>query len=185
MRERVLEREQVVPTPIERAFDFYSDAGNLERITPPWLRFRMVTPAPIEMREGALLEYRLVLHGIPVRWRTRIESWEPPVRFVDAQLRGPYALWHHTHEFEPDGSGGTIMPLIGGDDERLGPSDPRVIAEYVSRPPTPPVPQIIAQDDGYQDNDFYGALATINADLGKPDDAATTALFAFLEKALN
>jgi iron complex outermembrane receptor protein len=64
------------------------------------------------------------------------------------------------------GSGGTIMPLIGGDDERLGPSDPRVIAEYVSRPPTPPVPQIIAQDDGYQDNDFYGALATLNSDLG-------------------
>ena len=64
------------------------------------------------------------------------------------------------------GSGGTIMPLIGGDDERLGPSDPRVIDEYLARPPTPPVPQIIAQDDGYQDNDFYGALATINADLG-------------------
>jgi ligand-binding SRPBCC domain-containing protein len=112
VRERVLEREQVVSTPIERAFDFYSDAGNLERITPPWLRFRMVTPAPIEMREGALLEYRLVLHGIPVGWRTRIESWEPPHRFVDRQLKGPYALWHHTHELEAHTEGTLVRDRV-------------------------------------------------------------------------
>ncbi len=69
----------------------------------------MVTPAPIEMRRGALIEYRLKLHGLPIRWRTRITAWEPPRRFVDEQVRGPYALWHHTHEFERAPGGGTVM----------------------------------------------------------------------------
>src|SRR4030095_2276831 len=85
------------------------DAGNLEAITPGWLGFRIVTPRPIDMRVGALIEYRLRLHGVPVAWLTRIEEWEPGVRFVDQQLSGPYRLWHHTHEFEPDGAGGTLM----------------------------------------------------------------------------
>jgi ligand-binding SRPBCC domain-containing protein len=101
--EYVLVRRQRLDLPLERVFDFYSQARNLEAITPPWLGFRVLTPEPIEMREGTLIEYRLRLHGLPVRWRTRIELWEPPVRFVDAQLRGPYALWHHTHTFEADG----------------------------------------------------------------------------------
>jgi ligand-binding SRPBCC domain-containing protein len=81
-------RRQRLELPIERAFEFYAQARNLEAITPPWLGFRVTTPGSIEMREGALIEYRLALHRIPVRWRTRIEAWEPPVRFVDAQLRG-------------------------------------------------------------------------------------------------
>ena len=105
----VLRREQRLPGPPEEVFPFFADAGNLEAITPAWLGFRIVTPRPIDMRAGALIEYRLRLHGVPVSWLTRIESWEPPVRFVDAQLRGPYALWHHTHEFEADGDGGTLM----------------------------------------------------------------------------
>jgi ligand-binding SRPBCC domain-containing protein len=105
----VLRREQRLPGPPGSVFPFFADAGNLEAITPAWLGFRIVTPRPIDMREGALIEYRLRLHGVPVSWLTRIEAWEPPGRFVDAQLRGPYALWHHTHEFEPDGDGGTIM----------------------------------------------------------------------------
>ncbi len=109
MREELLEREQVVAVPLERAFAFYADARNLERITPAWLRFRVTTPEPIEMREGALLSYRLVLHRIPVRWRTRIETWEPPDRFVDRQLKGPYALWHHTHELEARGERETVV----------------------------------------------------------------------------
>ena len=97
MDEQVLERTQELPVGIDRAFELFADAHNLEAITPPLLRFRVITPRPIEMREGTLLEYRLRLHGVPVRWRTRIESWDPPHGFVDAQLSGPYALWEHTH----------------------------------------------------------------------------------------
>ena len=90
-------------------FPFFADAGNLEAITPPALRFHIVTPRPIEMSVGTIIEYRLHLRRIPIRWLTRIEEWEPGVRFVDMQLSGPYRLWHHTHEFEPDGDGGTVM----------------------------------------------------------------------------
>jgi ligand-binding SRPBCC domain-containing protein len=105
----VLRREQRLPAPPDAVFAFFSDAGNLEAITPPWLRFEVVTPRPIAMRAGALIEYRLVLHRLPIAWLTRIEEWEPAVRFVDMQLTGPYRLWHHTHEFRPDGAGGTVM----------------------------------------------------------------------------
>ena len=86
-------------------FAFFADAHNLEAITPPLLGFSVVTPPPIEMRAGTLIEYRLRLHGVPLRWLTRIDEWTPGVRFVDSQLAGPYGLWHHTHEFEPDGDG--------------------------------------------------------------------------------
>jgi len=105
----VLRREQRLPGPPEDVFGFFADAGNLEAITPDWLAFRIVTPRPIAMRVGALIQYRLRLHGLPVSWLTRIEEWEPGVRFVDMQLIGPYKLWHHTHEFEPSGSGETLM----------------------------------------------------------------------------
>ncbi len=104
-----LRREQRLPGTPDDVFPFFADAGNLEAITPPWLAFRVVTPTPIEMRAGTLIEYRLKLHGVPVRWRTRIAVWDPPRRFVDVQIDGPYRLWHHTHDFEPDGRGGTIM----------------------------------------------------------------------------
>jgi len=105
----VLRCEQRLPGPPGEVFPFFADAGNLEAITPDWLAFRIVTPRPIEMRRGALIEYRLRLHCLPVSWLTRIEEWEPGARFVDMQLTGPYKLWHHTHEFEPDGAGGTLM----------------------------------------------------------------------------
>jgi ligand-binding SRPBCC domain-containing protein len=105
----LLERQQRIERPLEHVFAFYGDARNLERITPPWLGFEVTTPGPIEMGVGALIEYRLRLHRVPVRWRTRIEAWEPPRRFVDAQVKGPYSLWEHTHEFEEDGSGATII----------------------------------------------------------------------------
>ena len=109
MRVNVLEREQRLPCAPGAAFAFFGDAFNLEAITPPWLLFRIVTPRPIEMRPGALIEYRLRLRGLPVRWLTQIDEWDPGRRFVDTQLRGPYRLWHHTHSFEPDGAGGTLM----------------------------------------------------------------------------
>ena len=105
----VLSTEQRLPGTPEQVFPFFADAHNLEAITPPWLAFRVTTPVPIEMRAGALIEYRLRLHGIRIAWLTRIEEWLPGVRFVDQQLSGPYRLWHHTHEFEPDGQGGTVM----------------------------------------------------------------------------
>ena len=105
----VLRREQRLPGTPEEVFPFFADAGNLEAITPPLLRFHIVSPPPIEMRVGTVIEYRLRLHGLRVAWLTRIEEWEPGVRFVDVQLSGPYRLWHHAHEFAPDGAGGTLM----------------------------------------------------------------------------
>lgn len=108
-RIHILERRQRIERPIEEVFAFYGDARNLERITPPWLGFEVTTPGPIEMGAGSLIEYRLRLHRVPVRWRTRIETWEPPRRFVDAQIKGPYSLWEHTHEFEQDGPGATVI----------------------------------------------------------------------------
>jgi len=105
----LLERQQRIERPIEEVFGFYGDARNLERITPAWLGFEVTTPGPIEMGVGARIEYRLRLHRVPVRWRTRIEAWEPPHRFVDVQVKGPYSLWEHTHTFEEDGPGATAI----------------------------------------------------------------------------
>ena len=104
-----LRREQTLPGSPEDVFPFFADAGNLEAITPPELKFDIVTPRPIEMGEGTLIEYRLKLRGLPISWLTRIEVWEPGVRFVDQQMRGPYTLWHHTHEFEATADGSTLM----------------------------------------------------------------------------
>lgn len=104
----VLNTDVTLPLPIEEVFAFFARAENLEAITPPELRFRIVSPTPIDVREGALIDYRLSLFGISFGWRTRICSWDPPNRFVDEQLRGPYREWHHTHYFETV-PGGTRM----------------------------------------------------------------------------
>jgi ligand-binding SRPBCC domain-containing protein len=112
VNDQILEREQRIELSLEETFDLFADAFNLERITPPWLNFHVITPRPIEMREGTLLDYKLRLHAIPVTWRTRITEWSPPHRFVDEQLSGPYALWHHTHTFEPDGDATVIRDRV-------------------------------------------------------------------------
>lgn len=104
MRIHALERRQRVAGNPAEVFRFFADAYNLERITPPWLRFR-VRSQPLEMGAGAEIRYTLRLHGVPIRWVSRIDVWEPPYRFVDVQIHGPYRLWHHTHSLEPDGEG--------------------------------------------------------------------------------
>jgi ligand-binding SRPBCC domain-containing protein len=108
-RVHVLARSQRLAVSIERAFDFYAQARNLEAITPPWLGFRVTTTGAIDMRAGTLIDYRLKLHGVSVRWRTRIERWNPPGSFVDVQVRGPYALWQHTHTLQPDGEAAVVV----------------------------------------------------------------------------
>jgi ligand-binding SRPBCC domain-containing protein len=110
MRIFTLEREQLLPARPDEVFPFFADARNLEAITPPLLRFEVVTPGEIPMRVGTLIQYRLTLRGVGVNWLTSIQEWDPPWRFVDVQVRGPYALWHHTHEFAAVADGGaTIM----------------------------------------------------------------------------
>lgn len=112
LRTHRLEREQLLPGTPAEVFPFFADARNLEALTPPFLGFRILTPLPIEMREGALIDYALSLFGIPVRWKTRISVWEPDVQFVDEQLSGPYALWRHTHSFERRGNGTLMRDLV-------------------------------------------------------------------------
>jgi ligand-binding SRPBCC domain-containing protein len=106
----VLRREQRLAAPPSAVFPFFADPRNLEAITPPLLRFRLLTPDPISMGVGTFLQYALRVHGVPVRWDTLIQEWDPPHRFVDVQVRGPYRLWHHTHSLlAVDGGAATLM----------------------------------------------------------------------------
>ncbi len=105
----VLQRQQRIHRPRQEVFAFFADALNLEALTPPLLRFEVVTPGPIAMATGTRIEYRLRLHGLRLGWLTEIREWSPPDRFVDTQLRGPYRLWHHTHDFEALPAGATLM----------------------------------------------------------------------------
>jgi ligand-binding SRPBCC domain-containing protein len=107
-----LEREQLVGTRVHEVFAFFSEARNLERITPSWLRFELLTPGAIAMRPGTLIDYRLRLHGLPLRWTSRIEEWEAGRGFVDRQVRGPYRLWHHRHEFVPCGRATVVRDRV-------------------------------------------------------------------------
>jgi ligand-binding SRPBCC domain-containing protein len=143
---RVCERSVWVPAPLDEVFDFFSDANNLERLTPPFLQFKVLTPGPIVMKPGALIDYKLKLRGIPIRWRTEICDWQPGKNFIDKQLKGPYRQWIHTHIFETK-DGGTrvsdrveyaipgglleplIFPLVRRDVEGIFDYRSKVIAE--------------------------------------------------------
>ena len=107
-----LDTSHWLPRPPEEVFHFYADAFNLERLTPPWLRFQVNTPPPIVMLAGVEIDYRLRLKGVPLSWRSRITAWEPPFRFVDEQVRGPYRRWVHEHTFTPRDGGTLVRDLV-------------------------------------------------------------------------
>jgi ligand-binding SRPBCC domain-containing protein len=126
------EQVQFIPRPRSEVFRFFADAANLERITPSFLHFRILSELPIEMKAGALIDYRLSLYGLPVYWRTRIETFQPEVCFSDIQLKGPYRRWHHVHEFlERDG--GTEMHDRVSYELPLGPLGALARALFVRR----------------------------------------------------
>lgn len=104
----ILEKETVIPRPLEEVFDFFSKAENLNRITPADLHFRFLSPLPVKIKKGTTIDYRIRISGIPFRWRTLISEWEPPYRFTDEQIRGPYRMWIHQHTFTAV-EGGTLM----------------------------------------------------------------------------
>jgi ligand-binding SRPBCC domain-containing protein len=125
-----LQRRVELNAPLEDVFRFFSRAENLEEITPPWLHFRILTPPPILMEEGAAIDYTLRLYGIPVLWKTRIADWEPPRSFRDIQIKGPYEIWEHRHLFEPTEQG-TLMTDIVDYAPPGGPLSPFVNALFV------------------------------------------------------
>src|SRR5690349_360933 len=109
---QTLHSETIVPADLGRAFTFFSDARNLERMTPPWLNFKITTTTPVIMAEGTLIDYRITLYGAPIPWRTRIDVWEPGVRFVDRQIAGPYLWWRHEHLFQPADGGTRVIDRV-------------------------------------------------------------------------
>jgi ligand-binding SRPBCC domain-containing protein len=104
--------EQRVPRPIHEVFDFFSHAENLESLTPPWLHFRILGVNPSPVRKGTLIRYALRWYVFPIHWTTEIVEWDPPHRFVDVQLKGPYKLWHHEHRFVAEGNATLIRDEV-------------------------------------------------------------------------
>jgi ligand-binding SRPBCC domain-containing protein len=105
MKTFMFQCELWLPRPIDEVFEFFSNANNLQAITPWWLSFKVLTPGPIKIRAGTHIDYKLRIRGIPVRWQTEITEWTPPYRFVDVQKRGPYRRWVHEHTFTEQNGG--------------------------------------------------------------------------------
>jgi ligand-binding SRPBCC domain-containing protein len=112
MRVYAFDAKLWLPRPIDEVFPFFANASNLERITPPFLKFTVITPAPIRMAIGARIRYRLRVHGIPISWESEITAWEPPQRFIDEQIHGPYRLWKHEHGFASRDGGTEVMDHV-------------------------------------------------------------------------
>ena len=129
MKTHHLETELWLPHPRARIFQFFADPKNLERITPDWLHFEILTPLESKIGQGALLDYRLRLRGIPLRWQSEIAVWDPPCRFVDRQIKGPYSLWVHEHTFTP-ANNGTLV----GDRVEYAALGGRLVHKYLIEP---------------------------------------------------
>jgi ligand-binding SRPBCC domain-containing protein len=112
MKEFQLERTQTLPLALEQVWAFFSDPRNLAEITPPWLNFRMVSMSTPQIGEGTRIDYRLRVRGIPLRWRSLIRDWDPPHRFIDEQLKGPYRRWIHEHRFERTDEGTRVTDRV-------------------------------------------------------------------------
>ena len=111
-RVQTLDSELLLPVPLGEAFAFFSEAANLDRLTPPWLNFTILTPQPIVMRAGLEIDYRIRLYGLPIPWRSRIDVWTPGVCFVDRQVIGPYRWWRHEHRFEAVGTSTRVIDCV-------------------------------------------------------------------------
>jgi len=112
MKTFLFKTQQVLQRPLAEVFAFFSDAHNLAKITPPWLRFEVLTPVPIVMSPGTRIDYRLKLRVIPLRWQSEITEWNPPHAFVDVQRRGPYRLWRHIHTFTETAKGVVVEDSV-------------------------------------------------------------------------
>ncbi len=124
-----LQRDSIVPSVLDEVFSFFSDAHNLDQITPSFLQFRVLSPRPIAMQVSTRIDYALRMHGIPLRWTSEITAWDPPYRFVDTQVRGPYRWWHHEHRFEDLGDSTRVIDNV----EYASPGGRLVHALFVKR----------------------------------------------------
>ena len=112
MTEHIIDRSFAIDHDREDIFDFFASAENLERLTPPWLNFKIISSLPIAMKVGTVIEYKIKLHGIPIKWESEITVWDPPHRFCDIQRHGPYRKWVHEHYFEPSDRGTLVRDRV-------------------------------------------------------------------------
>ena len=107
-----LKRRTFIPAPIQDVFSFFSNAEDLNLITPPWLYFKILTPLPVIMKENTQIDYSIKLLGLRMTWKTEITVWQPPNKFIDRQIKGPYRVWEHTHIFKEKGRGTQMEDIV-------------------------------------------------------------------------